>query len=125
MEEMNKKGRGKGNLNKLTYDEKTILFHALKGEFERLTQYIYGIPEPEKRVRVLLKFFPYLVAKGNPENEWESETQRIVFDALLPHYRNLKNTMNLLPREERVRVLLEFYKSLAPKQRKVVAGMLE
>jgi hypothetical protein len=125
MENTTNKGRGKGNLNKLTYDEKTLLFHALKGEFERLNQYIYGIPETEKRVRVLLKFLPYLVAKGNPENEWENETQKVVFEALLPHYRNLKNTINLLPKEERVRVLLEFFKNLAPKQRRIVSAMLE
>ena len=121
-EPIKKKGRGKGNLNRLTMETKEQLSEFALEELRKLWKHFPAL-ETDKKVRALLKFAPYFLAKGNATKE-EVELQTILFETLLPHYRKLGTYLTHIPQVKRFQVLILFLKLFTPEQAKQIGDAI-
>ena len=125
MKTKNPLGRGKGNLNKLTKEEKEALFNALKGEISQIGKYVHCTPIRE-RGKLLVKFFPFLVSKINrSEDEVACDIQVAVTEQLLPEYKRLGSYLRCAPSSEKAKILLAVLPYFTPQQRRVIQKVIE
>lgn len=121
---MNKlsKGRKQGSMNRVTLKTKEQLREAIMPEIDKVFKNISSV-EHGQRLSILIKFLPYLLAKGKVSNE-ESEVQEILYKQLLPHYNKIGIYFCHLPPELKSKMLLQCLKMLTPQQISTVAPVI-